>query len=34
VLGRVLGAPARDVDELVEADHTARRLADERLPVA
>jgi 1-deoxy-D-xylulose-5-phosphate reductoisomerase len=34
VLGRVGGAPARDVDELVEADHTARTLADERLPVA
>jgi len=34
VLGRVSGAPARDVDELVEADHTARTLADERLPVA
>jgi 1-deoxy-D-xylulose-5-phosphate reductoisomerase len=34
VLGRVSGALARDVDELVEADHTARTLADERLPVA
>src|SRR3954451_8063320 len=34
VLGRVSGALARDVDELVEADHTARVFADERLPVA
>ncbi len=34
VLGRVSGAAARDVDELVEADHTARTLADERVPVA
>jgi len=34
VLGRVEGAPARDVDELVEADAHARALADERLPVA
>jgi 1-deoxy-D-xylulose-5-phosphate reductoisomerase len=34
VLGRVSGAAARDVDELVEADHTARTFADERLPVA
>ncbi len=34
VLGRIAGAPARDIDELVEADHTARTLADERLPVA
>src|SRR5262249_34728439 len=33
VLGRVGGAPARDVDELVEADGVARLLADERLPV-
>ena len=28
------GAPARDLDDLVEADHTARALADERLAVA
>jgi 1-deoxy-D-xylulose-5-phosphate reductoisomerase len=34
VLGRVSGAAARDVDELVEADHTARTFADERLRVA
>jgi 1-deoxy-D-xylulose-5-phosphate reductoisomerase len=33
-LGRVDGAPARDVDELVEADAAARALADERLAVA
>jgi 1-deoxy-D-xylulose-5-phosphate reductoisomerase len=34
VLGRVDGAPARDVDELVQADARARTLADERVPVA
>jgi 1-deoxy-D-xylulose-5-phosphate reductoisomerase len=34
VLGRVDGSPARDIDELVEADAQARTLADERLPVA
>jgi len=33
-LGRVDGSPARDLDELVEADRTARALADERLAVA
>jgi 1-deoxy-D-xylulose-5-phosphate reductoisomerase len=34
VLARVDGAPARDVEELVEVDARARALADERLPVA
>jgi 1-deoxy-D-xylulose-5-phosphate reductoisomerase len=33
-LSRVDGAPARDVDDLLEADRTARGLADQRLPVA
>jgi len=33
-LGRVDGSPARDVDDLVEADAAARALADERLAVA
>jgi 1-deoxy-D-xylulose-5-phosphate reductoisomerase len=33
VLGRVDGARARDIDDLVEADAHARMLADERLPV-
>jgi 1-deoxy-D-xylulose-5-phosphate reductoisomerase len=34
VLGRVDGAPARDVDDLVEADAVARRYAEEGLTVA
>jgi 1-deoxy-D-xylulose 5-phosphate reductoisomerase len=34
VLGRVDGASARDVGELVEADGVARRLAEEGLQVA
>jgi 1-deoxy-D-xylulose-5-phosphate reductoisomerase len=34
VLGRVDGAPARDVEELVEADAEARRLAQGRLAAA
>jgi 1-deoxy-D-xylulose-5-phosphate reductoisomerase len=33
-LGRADGAPARDLDDLLEADRAARALADERLPVA
>jgi len=33
-LGRADGAPARDLDDLVEADRMARALADERLAVA
>jgi 1-deoxy-D-xylulose-5-phosphate reductoisomerase len=33
-LSRVDGAPACDVDDLLDADRTARALADERLPVA
>src|SRR2546428_6404714 len=33
-LERVDGVPARDLDDLVEADRRARALADERLPVA
>jgi 1-deoxy-D-xylulose-5-phosphate reductoisomerase len=33
-LSRVDGAPARDVDDLLDADRTARALADERLTVA
>jgi 1-deoxy-D-xylulose-5-phosphate reductoisomerase len=33
-LGRADGAPARDVDDLLEADRAAREFADERLPVA
>ena len=33
-LERADGAPARDLDELVEADAAARRLAEERLAVA
>jgi 1-deoxy-D-xylulose-5-phosphate reductoisomerase len=34
VLGRVEGAPARDIEELVEADAEARRLAQGRLAAA
>jgi 1-deoxy-D-xylulose-5-phosphate reductoisomerase len=34
VLGRVEGAPARDLDDLVEADRVARRLAEEGMAVA
>ncbi|HET8528002.1 MAG TPA: 1-deoxy-D-xylulose-5-phosphate reductoisomerase [Gaiellaceae bacterium] len=34
VLARVDGAPARDLDDLVEADGVARRLAEEGLKVA
>jgi hypothetical protein len=34
VLARVDGAPARDVDDLVEADAVARRHAEEGLRVA
>ena len=33
-LARTDGAPARDLDDLVEADRSARALADERLAVA
>jgi 1-deoxy-D-xylulose-5-phosphate reductoisomerase len=33
-LAEVDGAPARDLDELMEADTTARRLAEQGLPVA
>jgi 1-deoxy-D-xylulose-5-phosphate reductoisomerase len=33
-LGRAEGAPARDIDDLLEADRAARRLAEDRLPVA
>jgi 1-deoxy-D-xylulose-5-phosphate reductoisomerase len=33
-LAEVDGAPARDLDELVEADQEARRLAERGLPVA
>ena len=33
-LARADGAPARDLDDLLEADRAARALADERLPVA
>jgi 1-deoxy-D-xylulose-5-phosphate reductoisomerase len=33
-LARTDGAPARDLDDLVEADRTARAFADERLAVA
>jgi 1-deoxy-D-xylulose-5-phosphate reductoisomerase len=33
-LAEVDGAPARDLDELMEADATARRLAERGLPVA
>jgi 1-deoxy-D-xylulose-5-phosphate reductoisomerase len=33
-LAEVDGAPARDLDELMEADSTARRLAERGLPVA
>ena len=33
-LARADGAPARDLDDLVEADRAARALADERLVVA
>jgi 1-deoxy-D-xylulose-5-phosphate reductoisomerase len=33
-LARADGAPARDLDDLVEVDRTARALADERLAVA
>jgi 1-deoxy-D-xylulose-5-phosphate reductoisomerase len=33
-LERAEGAPARDVDDLLEADRAARRLAEDRLPVA
>jgi 1-deoxy-D-xylulose-5-phosphate reductoisomerase len=33
-LGRVDGAPARDLDDLFEVDAAARRLAEDRLPVA
>jgi 1-deoxy-D-xylulose-5-phosphate reductoisomerase len=34
VLGRVEGTPARDLDDLVEADRVARRLAEEGMAVA
>ena len=33
-LSRADGAPARDLDDLLDADRAARALADERLPVA
>ena len=33
-LARADGAPARDLDDLLDADRTARAFADERLPVA
>ena len=33
-LERAQGAPASDIDELLEADAAARRLAEDRLPVA
>jgi 1-deoxy-D-xylulose-5-phosphate reductoisomerase len=33
-LERAEGAPARDIDDLLEADAAARRLAEDRLPVA
>ena len=33
-LAEVKGAPARDLDDLVEADAEARRLAGRGLPVA
>jgi len=33
-LARVDGSPAFDLDQLIEADRTARALADERLAVA
>jgi 1-deoxy-D-xylulose-5-phosphate reductoisomerase len=33
-LARADGAPAHDLDDLLEADRAARELADERLPVA
>jgi 1-deoxy-D-xylulose-5-phosphate reductoisomerase len=33
-LGRVDGAPARDLDELVEADAEARRLTEGKVAVA
>ena len=33
-LARATGSPARDVEDLLEADREARRLAEQGLPVA